>query len=120
MLAPPPEADRPPPPEIEAVVSFHAISGMYSKADDTVSLVAPAALQYGGSFPGGQAVVQAGVSPENSFPPAPVTSGIEAGTSTPNPCVAEVLLADSQSAAPASPDAATIVCPCVIACFAHT
>jgi hypothetical protein len=45
MLAPPPEADKPPFAAIDAVVSFHAISGMYSKADETVSVVAPAALQ---------------------------------------------------------------------------
>src|SRR5437764_14224771 len=119
MLAPPPDAERPPWLLIDSEVSFHAISGMYSKAEETVSAVAPAALQYGGSLPGGQAVVQVGASPENSFPPAPVTSGIEAGTSTAKPVVAEVLVADSQSAAPASPEAATMVCPCVSACLAH-
>jgi hypothetical protein len=40
MLAPPPEAERPPGGllEIEAVVSFQAISGMYPSAVETASL----------------------------------------------------------------------------------
>src|ERR1700686_996032 len=41
MLAPPPVAERVP----FAAVSFQAFSGIYSRAEETVSVVAPAAAQ---------------------------------------------------------------------------
>src|SRR5436305_10640907 len=118
-LAPPPDAENPPPAAISAVVSFHPFSGMYSSAEETVSELAPAGDQYGESPPGGQSEAQVGVSAENSFPPAPVTSGMEAGTSTARPLVAVFALLGSQSAAPASPEAAVMVCPWATACCAQ-
>jgi hypothetical protein len=47
MLAPPPEAESPPGGVlvVEAVVSFHAISGMYSSALEITSLPAFEAAQ---------------------------------------------------------------------------
>ena len=44
----------------------------------------------------------------------PVTSGMLAGASTASPCVAEVAVEVSQSAAPESPEAAVMVCPCTV------
>src|SRR5215471_19042478 len=105
MLEPPPVAER----LAARVVSFQPFSGMYSKADSRVSAVAPAGAQYGGFPPGGLFVVKVGLSAENSVPPAAVTSGIAAGTSIASPFVALAPL--SQSAAPASPVAATTVWP---------
>src|SRR5437660_623317 len=99
---------------MDTVVSFHAISGMYSSAVDTTSLPVFEPPQYGASpaavVLGAVPVTLAWTSPVNVFPPAPVTSGMAAGTSTAKPLLAEEPL--SQSAAPASPEAATIVCPC--------
>src|SRR5262245_46227500 len=105
MLVPPPVAESVP----SAAVSFHVFCGMYSNADERVPDVEPAGPQYGGLSPGGLFVVLVGLSAENSVPPMAVTSGIDAGTSTASPCVAGTLV--SQSAAPASPDAATRVTP---------
>src|ERR1035437_4014411 len=57
-------------------------------------------------------------SPVNVLPPMPVTSGMAAGASTASPCVAEETV-PSQSAAPSSPEAATMVWPWELACCAH-
>src|ERR1022692_3209112 len=106
MLAPPPEAERTP----SAAVSFQASSGIYIRAESIVSLP-EAPSQY--------VVVEVlGGSPKNSFPPIPVTSGIAAGTSTAKPKVADATW-PSQSAAPESPEEATIVWPWLFACCAH-
>src|ERR1700690_3739560 len=109
MLAPPPEPVSLSP---LAAVSFQPCSGIHSSAEERVSAPPVGPLQYGESAP-------AVLSPKNSFPPAPVTSGIEAGASTSRPVVADVLPWGSQSAAPRSPDAETIVCPCVWPCCAQ-
>src|SRR5215831_15148433 len=125
MLAPPPEAAKPPGglSPFDSTVSFQASSGMYFNAVTTASLPVLEAAQYGGSAAavvfGTVPVTVPAESPVNSFPPAPVTSGIEAGASTARPVVAEVLELDSQSAAPPSPDDAVIVWPCNCPCCAH-
>src|SRR5215471_3924349 len=99
MLAPPPEADSP-----SEVVSFQPCSGMYVSAEEIMSLLAEP-LQY--------CVFEVlGASPKNSEPPTPTTSGTAAGTSTAKPVVETLLVPLSQSAAPASPEAAVIVWPC--------
>src|SRR5215831_6548698 len=117
MLAPPPEAAKPPGglSPFDSTVSFQASSGMYFNAGTTASLPVLEAAQYGGSAAavvfGTVPVTVPAESPVNSFPPAPVTSGIEEGVSTARPVVAEVVPDGSQSAAPESPEAETIVCP---------
>src|SRR5579863_6220156 len=111
MLAPPPEAPKPPPLAILNGVSFQASSGIYSRAEEIESEPAFDAPQYGGSPAAVFPVTTPALSPKNSLPPAPVVSGIAAGESTAKPCVADVLLLGSQSAAPASPDAETSVTP---------
>src|SRR5262252_1868307 len=121
MLAPPPDAERPPGgfSLSDSVVSFQASSGMGPNAVTIASLPVFEAPQYGGSAAatvvGVVPVTVPALSPVNSLPPAPVTSGIEDGTSTANPWVAE--FPESQSAAPASPEAAVTVCPCVRPCL---
>src|SRR5215469_1565008 len=100
-LAPPPEAERPAGgfSASDAVVSFQGSSGMYSSAVITTSFPVPEPAQYGLSGPAvvfvPVPVTAPAVSPVNSFPPAPVTSGMDAGTSTASPKVAEFPLSQS-------------------------
>jgi hypothetical protein len=93
MLAPPPVAES----EHLSAVSFHAISGMYERAE---ALLEPFdAFQKELALPPSL----------NSVPPTAVTSGTLAGKMTAGPLMACEPL--SQPAAPASPDDATQVIP---------